>query len=155
MRRLKSFVLWRRLRRALGLHGRVCSFEEDVAMRGAMAQGGAQSIPVEVDRIIGSVGRAHSMRSDFFYRRVPAVTQRYRSIGEAIRRGDTLPPVELYRVRRRDPRSGEEICDYYVVDGHHRVAMARRLGQVYLDAHVVDFRFPERAHQLRRDAGRS
>lgn len=156
MRRLMSLALWRRVRRALGLHGRVRSFEEEVARHGAIAQGSTQTISVEVARIVGSVGRARSMRSDFFYRRVPAVTQRYRRIGEAIRRGDTLPPVELYRVYRRDPHSSEEIAEYYVVDGHHRVAMARQLGQIYLDARVVDFRFPERALEagwLQRDAG--
>ena len=157
MRRLMSYAPWRRVRRALGLHGRVRSFEEDVARHGAIAQGSTQLITVEVERIVGSVGRTRSMRSDFFYRRGPAVTQRYRRIGAAIQRGETLPPVELYRVRRRDPHSGEETCDYYVIDGHHRVAMARQLGQLYLDARVIDFRFPERAleaGQLQRDAER-
>ena len=27
-----------------------------------------------------------------------------------------------------------------MVDGHHRVAMAKKLGQDYLDAHVVEYR---------------
>jgi ParB-like chromosome segregation protein Spo0J len=32
------------------------------------------------------------------------------------------------------------VSEYYVVDGHHRVAMARKLGQDFLDAHVVAYR---------------
>lgn len=32
------------------------------------------------------------------------------------------------------------MTEYYVVDGHHRVAMAKKLGQDYLDAHVVEHR---------------
>jgi ParB-like chromosome segregation protein Spo0J len=66
------------------------------------------------------------------------MTGRYHRIGEAMRAGKTLPPLELYELRER--RSGEPRADdgeYYVVDGHHRVAMARRLGQDFLDAHVV------------------
>jgi hypothetical protein len=32
------------------------------------------------------------------------------------------------------------VTEYYVVDGHHRVAMAKKLGQDYLDAHVIEYR---------------
>ena len=32
------------------------------------------------------------------------------------------------------------VTEYYVVDGHHRVAMARKLGQDYLDAHIVEYK---------------
>ena len=32
------------------------------------------------------------------------------------------------------------VTEYYVVDGHHRVAMAKKLGQDFLDAHVVEYR---------------
>jgi hypothetical protein len=47
----------------------------------------------------------------------------------AMERGQALPPVELYQLG-----SG-----YYVFDGHHRVAAARQLGQLELDANVVRF----------------
>jgi len=58
--------------------------------------------------------------------------------------GKVLPPIEVYkaRLRRQDEETGLQIekTEYYVVDGHHRVAMAKKLGQDYLDAHVVEYK---------------
>jgi hypothetical protein len=50
--------------------------------------------------------------------------------------------VELYKARLRRRRGDRDsvTTEYYVVDGHHRVAMAKKLGQDYLDAHVVEYR---------------
>jgi len=57
-------------------------------------------------------------------------------------RGIALPPIEVYkaRLRRRRGERDTVVTEYYVVDGHHRVAMARKLGQDYLDAHVVEYK---------------
>jgi len=44
-------------------------------------------------------------------------------------RGDCLPAIDLYKLG----------TSYYVLDGHHRVAAARLIGQVELDARVVEF----------------
>jgi hypothetical protein len=44
-------------------------------------------------------------------------------------RGAIMPPLELNRLRD----------EYYVLDGHHRVAVAKEIGMAYLDAHVVDY----------------
>ncbi|HET6318472.1 MAG TPA: ParB N-terminal domain-containing protein [Chloroflexota bacterium] len=87
---------------------------------------------VDTQRIIGSVSRAHEVRRDF---RPPrrsrrrSDNQRYDSIVRAMQRGRELPPIELYRL-------GD---DYYVVDGHHRVAAALEVGQLAMDAQVVEF----------------
>ena len=53
-----------------------------------------------------------------------------------------LPPLELYRVRLPRERRGRQcaVTEYYVVDGRHRMAMARKLRQDFLDAHVADYR---------------
>jgi hypothetical protein len=45
-----------------------------------------------------------------------------------MRRGETLPPVELYRI-------GEV---YFVRDGHHRVSVARALGRREIDGDVIE-----------------
>jgi ParB-like chromosome segregation protein Spo0J len=50
------------------------------------------------------------------------------------------------------------VSEYYVVDGHHRVAMARKLGQDFLDAHVVAYRLagtaePATAHAALQASG--
>ncbi len=122
-------------------HGDVRGFEQEVQAAGGASAGhdvGARIVPVE--KIVGSVGRWQNLRSDFFYRK-GAVTQRFVRIGEAMRRGIDLPPIEVYKLRRPPSETGEApASEYYVVDGHHRVAMARKLGQDFLDAKVREFR---------------
>lgn len=85
---------------------------------------------VEVDQIVGSVGRWRDFDAKF--RLVNKATrQRYQNILAKMREGYTFPPVELYKVKDR----------YYVADGNHRVAAAKELGVAFLDAHVQEF-FP-------------
>ena len=126
--------IWRRLfRRGRGVR----SFEHDVAARGGvvgMVDRGYKEVPVE--KIVGSVSRWQNLRSDFFYKS-GQVTARFVRIGQAMAQGKALPPLELYKVKPKD-----EPSRYYVVDGHHRVAMARRAGQGDMEAHVVEHRVP-------------
>src|ERR671934_1592439 len=98
---------------------------------------GARIVPTE--KVVGSVSRWQNLRSDFFYKRGQAITGRFVRVGEAMQRGLPLPPVELYKIKGR---RGRTVSEYYVVDGHHRVAMARKLGQAFLDAHVVEYQVP-------------
>jgi hypothetical protein len=126
------------VRRLLGRrrHRDVRSFDADVAATGGVAgrvDRGFKEVPL--DKIVGSVGRSHNLRSDFFYKTGQAVTARFRRVGQALVEGKPLPPLELYKVK--EP---EQPSTYYVVDGHHRVAMAKQLGQDALDAHVVEYR---------------
>jgi hypothetical protein len=117
-------------------HRDVRSFDVDVAAAGGVAgrvDKGFKEVPV--DKIVGSVGRSHNLRSDFFYKTGQAVTARFRRVGQAMAEGKSLPPLELYKVK--EP---EQPSTYYVVDGHHRVAMAKQIGQDALDAHVVEYR---------------
>ena len=126
--------LWARLFRR---HGAVRSFEQDVAARGGvvgMVDRGYKEVPVE--KIVGSVGRWRNLRSDFFYKS-GQVTGRFVRVGQAMMQGKPLPPLELYKVKPKD-----EPSQYYVVDGHHRVAMARRVGQGDMEAHVVEHKVP-------------
>jgi hypothetical protein len=44
------------------------------------------------------------------------------------RRGEALPPIEVYRVGQ---------C-HFVEDGHHRVSIARAAGQQTIDAYVTE-----------------
>ena len=134
-------VLWRVAGVLVRPHGDVLSFEREVEAVGVTgrADGGMRTIPAA--KIVGSVGRAGALRSDFFYKS-GKVTGRYVRIGQAMERGVALPPIEVYRARLLRRRAGREaaVTEYYVVDGHHRVAMAKKLGQDYLDAHVVEGR---------------
>ncbi len=56
-----------------------------------------------------------------------AVRRRWERIALAYRRGDPLPPIDL--VARRD--------GYYVLDGRHRVSVARAFGHPDIDAWVT------------------
>jgi CRP-like cAMP-binding protein len=124
-------------------HRPLASFQDALEEAGGAAGAvdrGLVSIPVEA--IVGSVGRWQALRSDFLYRTGRAMTQRFYRVGEAMQAGKVLPPIEVYKLK----------SSYYVLDGHHRVAMARRLGQDFLDAHVVEYagREAKLAHSLRR-----
>ena len=104
---------------------------------------------MEVRKIIGSVGRAQTLRGDFCYRRGRAMTARFYRVGRAMQEGRALPPLELYKVARPPHAPADVVSEYYVLDGHHRVAMARRLGQEFFDAHVVEYRLAgDRSGQL-------
>ena len=132
----------RLVKRFLGRHARIKSFEHELQAGGGMAgrvDAGVRS--VDVRKVVGSVGRSENLRSDFFYRKGRAMTARFHRVGQAMQEGKTLPPLELYKVTRAQ-QTGEEApaSEYFVVDGHHRVAMARKLGQDFLDAHVVAYR---------------
>jgi hypothetical protein len=80
---------------------------------------------VRVDQIAGSLNRYHEFDRVF----LPAsdkLEQRWTSINRAFYQEISLPPVVLYKV-------GEV---YFVVDGHHRVSVARKQGQIYIEAEV-------------------
>jgi uncharacterized ParB-like nuclease family protein len=102
------------LLRAAGLEGR--SF------------GGVREIPV--DKIVGSV--APDFKSgDFDPGFLPLnrrMRERWTRIYQAMVEGDELPPIDVYKVDDR----------YYVIDGHHRVSVARNLGRPMINARVIN-----------------
>jgi hypothetical protein len=53
---------------------------------------------------------------------------RFQAIAFALRQGETLPPIEVYRWHGH----------YYVSDGHHRVAASRVLGEKSIAAYVTE-----------------
>ena len=80
---------------------------------------------VRVDQIAGSLNRYHEFDRVF----LPAsdkLEERWTSVNRAFYQEISLPPVVLYKV-------GEV---YFVVDGHHRVSVARKQGQIYIEAEV-------------------
>ena len=84
---------------------------------------------VEVDEIVGSVGRWRDFDRSFLPARA-SVGHKWKRIDRAFQRGEDMPPVELY-----------EIGDaYFVVDGHHRVSVARYHDVPTVEAAVAEFR---------------
>jgi hypothetical protein len=84
---------------------------------------------VQADQIVGSVGRWRDFDRSFLPARA-SVRHKWKRIDRAFQRGEDLPPVELY-----------EIGDaYFVVDGHHRVSVARYHDVPTVEAAVAEFR---------------
>ncbi|HSK99195.1 MAG TPA: hypothetical protein VK869_02550 [Rubrobacteraceae bacterium] len=83
---------------------------------------------VEVEKIVGSVGRYKDFDSCFLPAR-SNVSARWERVDQAFLRGDELPPVSLYKVGNV----------YFVNDGNHRVSVARYHGVEEIDAEVVEF----------------
>jgi hypothetical protein len=81
---------------------------------------------VPLDQICGSSGRCHDFDSAFYPLRGHN-KGRWLNVAVARQMGTTLPPVELIRVEDR----------YFVQDGHHRISVARMLGQDCIEAEVV------------------
>ena len=152
-------AVWRFLRKlVIRDHRPVRSFDQALEQAGGgMARVDRGLMEVSTDKIVGSVGRWRNLRSDFLYRTGQAMTQRFHRIGEAMQAGKPLPPLDLLKLKRQ-PSSpgGTQRSEYFVVDGHHRVAMAKRLGQDFLDARVIEYRRvdppseTQLAHTLRR-----
>ena len=89
---------------------------------------GYQVVPVA--SIVGSVGRCEELDDRFRPLKSTHLRQRrLANIRRLVNRGDILPPVQLYKLKD----------EYFVVDGHHRVAVAKENGQVYIDANVIEF----------------
>ncbi|WP_394613770.1 chromosome partitioning protein ParB [Lentzea sp. JNUCC 0626] len=85
---------------------------------------GLQSI--RLDSIVGSVDRTR----DFDRRFRPTsgrVRERWQRLAQAARRGEPVPPIEVYRI-------GEL---HFIIDGHHRVSVAHALGLETIDAYVT------------------
>ena len=82
---------------------------------------------VRIDLIVGSVGRYKDFDNAFLPTKNTLV-DRWRKINRAFYDDVSLPPVTLYKVG----------SVYFVLDGNHRVSVAREHGVVYLDAEVFE-----------------
>ena len=80
-----------------------------------------------VDHIVGSVGRYQDFDNAFLPVK-NTLQDRWRKINRAFYDDVSLPPVTLYKV-------GEA---YFVLDGNHRVSVAREHGVAFLDAEVFE-----------------
>ncbi|HEX5943338.1 MAG TPA: universal stress protein [Anaerolineales bacterium] len=88
---------------------------------------GVQHIPI--DAIVGSVGRDTDFTRAFLPRRA-VNQQRWANVKAAMEEGAGLPPIEVYKV-------GEV---YFVMDGNHRVSIAKQEGFTSIEARVIEVR---------------
>jgi len=122
--RLRSFL--HALRAALSRQpARLLAFDEvrEKLHLGGPVFRGVRAVPL--DRIVGSVDRYHDF-DRLFLPTQSHTSDRWRKISRARYDEISLPPVHLFKV-------GEV---YFVVDGNHRVSVAREAGQEYIDGEV-------------------
>jgi len=84
-------------------------------------------ITVSLSRIVGSEGRSEDFDAVFNPLK-PHSRERWIGVAVAHRTGVVLPAIELVQ-------DGNE---YYVRDGHHRISVAKALGQLEIEARIVN-----------------
>ncbi|HEV7846428.1 MAG TPA: hypothetical protein VGO83_09250 [Thermoleophilaceae bacterium] len=115
-----------RLRRADDVN-HILPFEEVARALGRTGERrlGEQLIPL--DSIVGTVDRSREFDRSF-RPTSPRVRERWERINLAQRKGQAMPPIDVYRI-------GEL---HFVKDGHHRVSVAHALGYRDIAAYVTE-----------------
>ena len=103
------------------------SFKEEQIAQAAYDSHDRGNRSVELSRITGSVGRYKDFDSQFRFKQ-GATSERLKWIKDAMRQGRNLGPVKLYQIKN----------DFFVLDGNHRIAAAKELGQDEILAHIVE-----------------
>ena len=128
-----------RLRREPSDIDLILPFEEVVEALGRHGERylGLQTIPL--DSIVGTVDRRREF--DRSFRPTSSkVRPRWERIATAQRRGEAMPPIDVYRI-------GDL---HFVKDGHHRVSVARAMAFEVIDAYVTEVLTKVEPGQLRR-----
>jgi len=127
-RRARSKSLMRRVWGALsGRRTNLLPWEQvrdKLKLRGLIRRG-TQTVPIA--KIKGSVGRYRDFDNAFLPTN-DGVGYRWRKINRAFYKETSLPPVSLYKV-------GDV---YFVLDGNHRISVAREHGVKFIDAEVQE-----------------
>jgi hypothetical protein len=105
-------------------------FEEVVAALGRLSERDLGLQTIRLDSIVGTVARRRGEFDRDFRPASTGVRGRWEGIATARRRGHSMPPIDVYRI-------GEL---HFVEDGHHRVSVARALGDTHIEARVKEVR---------------
>jgi hypothetical protein len=127
-RRQLMSQLARRVSRDPGDVDVILPFDEVVAALGRVEERYVGLQAIELDTVLGTVGRERGGFDRQFRPTTARVRARWERIANAARRGEPLPPISVYRI-------GDV---HFVRDGHHRVSVARALGRRTIDAYVVE-----------------
>ncbi len=101
-------------------------FEPVVSALGRRGERDLGVMTIPIGSVVGTVDRRPDSFDRSFRPRSPELRARWESIAAARRRGIDLPPIDVYRV-------GDI---HFVSDGHHRVSVARALGDTTIEARV-------------------
>ncbi|MFJ6258584.1 chromosome partitioning protein ParB [Rhodococcus erythropolis] len=105
----------------------ILPFDEVVAALGKVGEKSLGLQVVTIESIVGSVDRTSDF--DRYFRPTSTHSRaRWERLAVAQRRGESVPPVQLYRVGSM----------HFVIDGHHRVSIACAMHQKTIDAYVTE-----------------
>ncbi len=122
---LSRLVAW--LRREPDDVNLILPFDEVVGALGRVSERELGLRTVALDSIVGTVDKTRDF--DRWFRPTSArVRQRWQRIAAAQRRGEPIPPIDVYRV-------GDL---HFVRDGHHRVSVALAQRRSSIDAYVTE-----------------
>ncbi|GAA0909507.1 chromosome partitioning protein ParB [Pseudonocardia zijingensis] len=122
---LSRLAAW--LRREPDDVSEVLPFDEVVAALGRTGERKLGLQVIDLDSIVGSVDRTRDFDRRFRPRSGRS-RERWERLARAQRRGEPIPPIDVYRV-------GEL---HFVKDGHHRVSVAHALGLRTIEAYVTE-----------------
>jgi hypothetical protein len=105
----------------------ILPFEEVARALGRVGERRLGEQLISLDSIVGTVDRSREFDRDF-RPTSPRVRERWQRINLAQRKGEAMPPIDVYRI-------GEL---HFVKDGHHRVSVARALGHKDISAYVTE-----------------
>lgn len=88
---------------------------------------------ISLDAITGSVSRTRDYTASFLPLKEHLV-ERWSGILMAMEQMESLPPIEVYKLDEQ----------YYIIDGHHRVSVAKWLGFKEITAHVIEIQTQNR-----------
>ncbi|MEF3272853.1 MAG: universal stress protein [Chloroflexus sp.] len=114
------------LARLRGRSDDLLPFEEVRQRVRAKMAGERQLREIPLAAIVGSVGRYHDFNRSFLPRR-DEDWQRWSQVMVAVDSMHGWPPIEVYQI-------GDA---YFVIDGNHRVSVARQLGMDHIQAYVI------------------
>ncbi|MDY7080759.1 MAG: universal stress protein [Chloroflexota bacterium] len=115
--------------RLTGKSADLLSYEE-VRQKLKARKVGAQKLEdIPLDAIVGSVGRYNDFTRSFLPRQ-DSDEGRWARVKVAATGLTGLPPIEVYRIGQA----------YFVLDGNHRVSVARQVGATHIQAYVTDVR---------------
>lgn len=112
--------------RLTGKSDNLLSFDQVKQHLHATAMGSKHLKDIPLDAIIGSVGRYADFTRTFLPK-AEVSSQRWAKVKNAVTDLDGVPPIEVYQI-------GDV---YFVLDGNHRVSVARQLGATHIQAYVI------------------
>ncbi len=113
--------------RLTGKPSNLLSYDEVRHKLKAQVSGRRQLRDIPLGAIVGSVGRYGDFTRDFLPRKNSDAT-RWTGVRRAVENMSGVPPIEVYQIDQA----------YFVLDGNHRVSVARETGASHIQAYVTE-----------------